>query len=103
FAPALPDAMANILREAKTETNSVIAWFDDCEVRGTENTSTPKDYVYRDYQSWCERNGLRALTAPLFWTRLRDICALKDERRRANGRQIRMCNIEWAAEASTTP
>jgi len=98
FDPDMPQAMVKILQTAKTHTNSVIAWYEDADVLPGENVNTPKDAVYQHYRLWCEANGLRQLAAQLFWTRLRDICGVQEERRRVNDRHVRVCNIELAGQ-----
>lgn len=93
FDPVLPAAMAKVIGEAKSETNSVLAWYEDCEIGIMETADTPKDDVYADYRSWCETNGLSAMAAPRFWIRLRDIVVVVEERRRHGGCQVRLCNV----------
>ena len=93
FDPVMPAAMAKVLGEAKSETNSVLAWHEDCEIGTTKTPETPKGDVYSHYRSWCETNGLTAMAAPRFWTRLRDIVKVAEERRREYGSQVRVCNI----------
>lgn len=95
FSPVMPVAMAQIIHEAKADTNSVLAWHDECEIGVAEVPTTPKDDVFEHYRTWCERNGLSAMAAPRFWARLRDIGPLIDQRTRQgqSQRQIRVCNV----------
>lgn len=93
FNPVKPAAMEHVLHAAKVETNSVQAWFDDCEIAATPERDTPKDDVFAHYRSWCERNGLAAMASPRFWTRLHDLLPVEEERRRLGTRQVRMCNV----------
>lgn len=101
FEEGLPQAMQALLGEAKTETNSVRAWFEDCSISfsGVPSVAT-KDQVYQHYRSWSERNGLDALPAPQFWTRLRDVGELVEVRKRHGQQQVRWCNVLLPGETA---
>lgn len=103
FDPVLPRAMAAVMHEAKAETNSVLAWHEDCSISIAPAVATPKDDVYAHYHDWCGRNGLAAMAAPRFWTRLHDICTVDEERRRTAGRQVRFCNVELPPSCGICP
>ena len=93
FSPVMPAAMAEVIYQAKADTNSVLAWHDDNEIVVGEDATTPKDDVYEHYRTWCEHNGLSTLAAPRFWARLRDIVTVTEQRKRQGQRQVRMCNV----------
>lgn len=94
FDAAVPPAMAQVMRQAKAETNSVQAWHDDCAITVCSSHSTLKDEVYDHYRRWCDRHGLRATASPRFWERMKELAPVEDFRRRQGNAQIRMCNIE---------
>jgi len=94
FDPVLPGAMAKVVHEAKSDTNSVQAWFDDCAIVIGASHEVSKEDVYDHYREWCSRNGLAAMASPRFWTRLRDIGPVEESRRRKGGAQMRVCNVQ---------
>lgn len=93
FEAVLPHAMAQLLRDAKTETNSVQAWFDECAVTVSSEHKATKDDVFWHYRSWCERNGLAPMASPRFWTRLKELAPIEESRRRQGVGQVRVCNV----------
>ncbi|WP_051154089.1 DNA primase family protein [Paraburkholderia graminis] len=93
FDPTVPEAMGILLKEAKSETNSVQAWFDDCSIAIDVEHNTTKENVYDHYRDWCARNGLSAMASPRFWTRMRDIVPVEESRRRQGRTQVRVCNV----------
>ncbi|MDR5743952.1 phage/plasmid primase, P4 family, partial [Caballeronia sp. LZ029] len=93
FDTAVPEAMSGLLKEAKLETNSVQAWFDDCAIAIDVEHNTTKENAYDHYRDWCARNGLSAMASPRFWTRVRDIVPVEESRRRQGRMQVRVCNL----------
>lgn len=93
FDPVKPGPMERALKEAKTETNSVHAWFEDCAIGTEPDCNAPKDDVFTHYRNWCDQNGLSAMASPRFWGRLRELTDIDEERRRDGDRQVRMCNV----------
>lgn len=93
FDQVLPAAMQSVLHEAKADTNSVQAWFDDSAIAFTTDPKSRKDDVYADYRVWCEGNGLSPMASPRFWTRLREIGPVEESRKRLGGDQVRVCNV----------
>jgi putative DNA primase/helicase len=93
FDSALPSVMQTVLHDAKADTNSVQAWFDESAIAFDAEHMSTKDDVYAHYRNWCERNGLSPMASPRFWTRLRDIRPVEESRKRAGGNQVRMCNV----------
>jgi putative DNA primase/helicase len=69
FDTMVPVAMSRLLHQAKSETNSVQAWYDDCAVSISSSQSTVKDEVYEHYRRWCDRHGL---TPMAFHSRISD-------------------------------
>jgi putative DNA primase/helicase len=94
FDAAVPVAMAKALHAAKTETNSVQAWHEDCEIAKSPTCEASKDEVFMHYRGWCEQNGLAAMASPRFWTRLRELVEVNEERRRLGEKQVRMCDVQ---------
>lgn len=93
FEAAVPKAMAEMLLAAKTETNSVQAWYDDCAVAVSADHGTAKDAIFEHYRRWCERNGLSSMASPRFWARLRELAPVEESRRRVGAAQVRVCNL----------
>ncbi|MFL9906815.1 DNA primase family protein [Paraburkholderia sp. RL17-337-BIB-A] len=93
FDPSVPAAMAGLMKEAKSETNSVQAWFDDCAIAIDVEHNVTKENVYDHYRDWCARNGLSAMASPQYWTRMRDIVPVEESRRRQGRTQVRVCNV----------
>ncbi len=94
FDEHLPQAMQALLSDAKTETNSVRAWHEECSVSFSQTPcSATKDEVYQHYRTWSERNGMNPFPAPQFWFRLRDIGQLTETRKRQGQQQVRWCNV----------
>lgn len=103
FDAAKPAAMEQVLYEANAETNSVHAWFDDVAITTSSGCNASKDEVFTHYRQWCEQNGLSATASPRFWTRLRELAAVEEERRRNGSLQVRMCNIVLPGMLATLP
>ncbi|MDE3021715.1 MAG: DNA primase [Pseudomonadota bacterium] len=93
FDPILPEAMKAVIQTAKTETNSVLAWVEDGEIRLGSTMDVPKDRVFQHYRAWGERNGLAAMGSSKFWPRLKDILPYEESRKRLGGAFVRVCNV----------
>lgn len=94
FDPVVPPAMRKAKLDAKLETNSVIAWADDCDVAVGGPCKALKSEVFRHYREWCSANALKALGSVHFWTRLRDLHrVLEEERPRRGSLQPRVVNV----------
>lgn len=94
FEPTMPAAMAARLHEVKAETNSVLAWLQDCEVRTTAACATPKERVFAHYRAWCAAGALQEANVVQFWKRVKSqLPELAESRTRLAGQQQRMCNI----------
>jgi hypothetical protein len=95
--PVMPAAMKAMLHDAKVETNSVQAWFEDADIAFSSNTDTVKDHAYHQYAEWCQRNGLSPMASIRFWTRVRNLGDFDESRIRHGARQVRCCNLKLAA------
>lgn len=94
FDPVMPNAMVSMLHEAKADTNSVVAWIDDCEVQCMTVCSTSKERVFEHYRAWCSASAMREVSMVQFWKRLKQqVKDLQETRMRTGGMQRRMCNI----------
>lgn len=93
FDVVLPQAMSQMLRKAKHETNSVQAWCDDCDVTVSPTVKLSKAVVYTHYKHWCESNGMSAVASPRFWLMLKEILPVEGSRRREGSVQVRECNV----------
>jgi putative DNA primase/helicase len=94
FDPVIPPAMHAMLCEAKADTNSVVAWIDDCCVELHADCNTLKDRVFEDFRRWCSVNAMREVGVVLFWKRMHEhFKALEEARTRIDGVQRRLCNI----------
>lgn len=94
FDPVVPQAMRKAMLDAKLETNSVIAWAEDCDIMVGGPCRTLKADVFRSYRDWCSANALQTLGSVQFWKRLRDLHrGLQEERHRKDGQQPRVVNV----------
>lgn len=95
FDPVMPHAMAQVLRTAKSETNSVLAWWEENEIHLTRDITTPKAKVYQHYADWCKASGRGALGANHFWSRVRDLvhADLRETRARTSTQRYLTCNV----------
>jgi putative DNA primase/helicase len=94
FDPLMPAAMTAKLHEVKAETNSILAWMDDCEVRTLTDCATPKERVFEPYRAWCSAGAMQEMSVVQFWKRLKShVPDLAETRTRVAGQQRRMCNI----------
>lgn len=95
FDSVLPEAMAEVLRQVKTESNVVQAWLNDSSLSLTLDPETKKDDVYADFRNWCERSSLRAEPATRFWPELARLFPFVEGRVRVGKTQVRKCNIRF--------
>ncbi|WP_430407341.1 DNA primase family protein [Hydrogenophaga sp.] len=94
FDPVVPDAMRRAMLDAKVETNSVLAWAEDCDVVVGGPCLEQKSEVFRSYREWCSENALQTLGSVQFWKRVRDLYRdLREERHRVDGHQPRVVNV----------
>jgi len=93
FEPLLPQAMQHILSDAKRETNSVQAWFEENDIAESDTPQSVKEDIYDNYREWCLRNGMASMASPRFWQTVRGITSLEEVRRREGGSQVRYCNL----------
>lgn len=93
FEVTLPVAMQNILSDAKRESNSVQAWFEENDIVASHSLQSTKDEIYEHYREWCSRNGMASMASPRFWQTIRGIVSLDEVRRREGSQQVRYCNL----------
>lgn len=94
FDPVAPQAMRRALMDAKVETNSVLAWAEECDVLVGGACKALKSDVFRRYREWCTENALQTLGSVQFWKRMREhFRELREERHRAAGAQPRVVNV----------
>ncbi|MDN2702042.1 phage/plasmid primase, P4 family [Janthinobacterium sp. SUN100] len=93
FEVTLPLAMQSILSDAKRETNSVQAWFEENDIIASHSLQSTKDEIYEHYREWCLRNGMASMASPRFWQTIRGIVSLDEGRRREGSQQVRYCNL----------
>ena len=93
FEPVLPEAMQNFLSDAKRETNSVQAWYEESDVNVIDAITNPKDDVYEHYRDWCAKNGIPAMGSPRFWSTAHNIVPFDESRVRNGKLQVRVCNL----------
>ena len=104
FDAELPEAMRCALQEAKADTNTVVAWWDDCDVRVNGTADVTKNLVFQHYRQWCGENGLHALGSVQFWKRVREAYReLKVGRRRIDGEQEHVCNVRLPGSRMSLP
>lgn len=95
FDPVVPEPMRLLMREAKTQTNSVVAWMEDLGVGLGDAANTPKDAVFAHYRAWCTVNAMPAVNAVQFWKRLREhFPQLAEHRMRTADGQRRFTNVQ---------
>jgi len=94
FDPVIPAAMAAVLHEAKADTNSVVAWAEDCGIAIQVPCTTRKDAVFEHYRQWCSANAMREVSSVQFWKRLREhVKGIDESRPRLGGTPTRVCNV----------
>ena len=69
----IPESVLASKREMQVETDNVLGWWVDKDVRVCDAPRTSKDSAYRNYAAWCKDNGMMALGMPRFWTRVKAI------------------------------
>lgn len=91
FDPTPPLAVQAALREAKLETNSVAAWWEETsgEVLADANTEKTKAYSY--YADWARTHGMSPVSAPKFWKRITETLGADLVLKKVRGQ--RFCNI----------
>lgn len=94
FDPNMPAAMTMVLHEAKADTNSVVAWVDDCGIELGTTCATSKEGVFEHYRHWCRTNAMREVSSVQFWKRMHEqFRELLFARIRVDGTQRRFCNV----------
>lgn len=98
FDVVMPAAMTLMLREAKADTNSVVAWLEDTGAELQVACDTPKELVFEQYRRWCSINAMREVSVVQFWKRMNEhFKTLEEARIRMGGVQRRVCNVRLGA------
>lgn len=99
--PREPVCVVTAKRSAIEASNSVVAWSSHEEVGTSSACSAEKQRVYDDYRGWCQSQGLRAVSANVFWKELKELHpGLVDEQRRVCGeRRQRFVNLAFPIDA----
>lgn len=91
FDPNLPIAIKDALQDAKLDTNSVAAWWDETDGQLLPVANSPKTKAYANYSEWTRANGMQPVAAPKFWKRIAEVLGSKLVIRKVRGE--RLCNI----------
>lgn len=95
FGPR-PTAIKPILTTAKNDVSSM-SWVDDVQCRVTRECDLGKDAVYASYAAFCDKSNLMPLSLVTFWTRVVQVLlGLQIRKKRINGAETRVCNIQPA-------
>ena len=89
--------MRDAVNSAKTESNTVKAWWEDGELTVKTTADTLKMDVYRSYSGWCKANGLPSVPMPKFWKRLTaTVKGVIETRMTTTAGRPRVCNVDPA-------
>lgn len=91
FDPTPPAAIMAALQEAKLDTNSVAAWWEETGGELLEEANSPKAKAYGNYAEWARSSGMSPVAAPKFWKRITEVLQDKLVIRKVRGE--RLCNI----------
>ncbi len=69
----IPESVQASKREMQVETDNVLGWWEDKDVRVCDAPRAPKDRAYQNYSLWCKDNGMMPLGAPRFWVRVKSL------------------------------
>lgn len=95
FDPNPPAAVQAALREAKLETNSVAAWWDETSGEVMKDAHTEKTKAYSCYADWARANGMSPVTSLKFWPRIKEVLGKNLMLKKVRGQ--RFCNISVRA------
>lgn len=91
FDPTAPAAIQNAIQEAKLETDSVAAWWEDICGELTADTKTEKTKAYSYYADWARTHGMSPVSAPKFWKQITKALGTDLVLKKVRGH--RFCNI----------
>lgn len=91
FDPTQPAAIQSAIREARLESNSVAAWWEDISGELTTEARTEKTKAYSYYADWARTHGMSPVSAPKFWKRITEIIGAGLVLKKVRG--LRFCNI----------
>jgi len=69
----IPESVQASKTQMQIETDNVLGWWTENDVRVCDAPRTGKDDAYTSYAVWCKSNGMMPLGAPRFWVRVRAI------------------------------
>lgn len=100
--PPEPRAVVLAKRDAFEASNSVAAWDHEEELSIVTDALLDKDTVYERYRSWCNQQGLRALSGGQFWKALKtQHPGIHEEQRRiSGGKRRRFVNLHFGNDFS---
>ncbi|MBU2768112.1 hypothetical protein HAP94_18515 [Acidithiobacillus ferrivorans] len=71
----IPESVQASKNQMQVETDNVLGWWTDKDVRVCDAPRTSRDSAYRSYSLWCKDNGMMPLGSPRFWVRVKAIMA----------------------------
>ena len=94
---AIPDSMRDDKDSARTAANSVAGWFEDVEpivIKGEHEgvKGMSSDKIYHNYNYWCQKNGMKAVSSINFWQRI-DVLAPAVVRFRRGSDRVRCASM----------
>lgn len=101
FEPEVPEAMRIAMQDARADTNVVVAWSDEYEIRPAGKADVPKARIFAHFQDWCAENGFHPLDSGQFWKRVREAhSGLRLERYRVRGEPTYLCNLRLPGDSA---
>ncbi len=101
--PVESQEMANAKHAGQTESNSVLAWWNDDRAAVCDTVETPRRDVYGDYRTWTAQAGVSPLSTERFWNRLAEIIgrsATVPRAKKIDGQSVRVVQIRLTAPSS---
>lgn len=93
-----PEAVQSAKREARKNSDSVLAWIDDEDVRFESGKWRVLDEVYKHYTDACEAAHRAPLDRTPFWRAVHAsprLSGVRTSNRRLNGKPVRQVEISW--------
>jgi len=69
----IPESVQASKMQMQIETDNVLGWWTENDVRVCDAPRVKKESVYTSYSVWCKSNGMMPLGAPRFWSRVKSI------------------------------
>ncbi|SRR6266481_2106117 len=98
--PDLPEGLKTAQNEGKKQSNSVAGWIEDVEPHLAEGKDggMPKLFVYSNYHTWANENGVRPVSSMKFWERIKQHFPDLVEFRRAGEESRRCVNLLYVSQ-----